>query len=98
MKLGARIFLAYALLTAVCFSYPLSRFFGELRTLFVENVEEVLVDQAHILAALIGTSMEAGHFKAGDLDRAFASVRGRAFTTRIYDFTKTDYSDRKSVV
>ena len=90
MKLGARIFLSYVLLTAVCFSYPLSRFFGELRTLFVENVEEVLVDQAHILAALIGTSMEAGHFKAGDLDRAFASVRGRTFTARIYDFTKTD--------
>ena len=39
MKLGVRIFLAYVLLTALCFSYPLSRFFGELRTLFVENVE-----------------------------------------------------------
>ncbi len=90
MKLGARIFLAYVVLTALCFSYPLSRFFGELRTLFVENVEEVLVDQAHILAALIGTAMEADRFQPGDLDAAFTSVRGRAFSARIYDFTKTN--------
>ena len=67
MKLGARIFLAYVLLTALCFSYPLSRFFGELRTLFVENVEEVLVNQAHILATLVGDSMEAGRFQSENL-------------------------------
>ena len=89
MKLGARIFLAYVLLTALCFSYPLSRFFGELRTLFVENVEEVLVDQAHILAALVGGSMEAGRFQTGELAAAFNAVHERTFSARIYDFTKT---------
>ena len=89
MKLGARIFLAYVLLTALCFSYPLSRFFGELRTLFVENVEEVLVDQAHILASLVGGSMEAGRFQTGELAAAFNAVHERTFSARIYDFTKT---------
>jgi two-component system sensor histidine kinase CreC len=94
MKLAARIFLAYLLITAVCFSYPVNRFFRDLRMFFLESVEDPLADQANILAAMVGSAMEAGNFDPENLYTAFDDIRGRNLPVVIYGFPKTRVDQR----
>ena len=54
MRLGAILFLAYLLILALCFSYPLAQVGTRLRTAYLESAEEPLVDTANILAAIVG--------------------------------------------
>jgi two-component system sensor histidine kinase CreC len=89
MKLAARIFLAYLLVTAVCFCYPVSHFFKDLRMFFLESVEDPLADQANILASVVGSRMEAGRFNPDELYKDFGSIYSRSLPARIYGFHKT---------
>ncbi|ACM21987.1 sensor histidine kinase CreC, HAMP domain-containing [Geotalea daltonii FRC-32] len=88
MKLAARIFLAYLLISVICFSYPASQFFKDLRTFFLESVEDPLADHATLLAAMVGTQMETGRFNPQDLYKAFDHAYSRSLTARIYGFQK----------
>ncbi len=88
MKLGARIFVCYALIFAVCFYYPVDWMLANLRTRYLEGVEDPLVDQANILAVLVGLEMENGEFEAKKLQSVFEQVHRRALATRIYDLEK----------
>jgi len=90
MKFGARIFLAYLVIFFLCFSYPLDWVVDNLRARYLEGVEDALVDQANILAAIAGTRMAAGRFAPDRLQNAFNAVYSRGLDARIYDFTKTD--------
>ena len=49
MKLGAGLFLAYLVILALCFSYPLLQIGSRMRTAYMESAEEPLVDTANIL-------------------------------------------------
>ncbi len=89
MKLGARIFIAYLLIFIVCFYYPFDRVLRDLRTRYVEGVEDPLVDQANILAAIVGVEMENDQFNPENLYKAFEQIQSRALSARIYDFLKT---------
>jgi two-component system sensor histidine kinase CreC len=89
MKLAARIFFAYLLITAVCFCYPVSHFFKDLRMFFLESVEDPLADQANILASVVGSRMEAGRFNPEDLYTAFGDIYSRSLPARIYGFPKS---------
>lgn len=89
MRLGTRIFLAYLLILAVCFTYPIDRIAGDLRIRYLEGIEDPLVDQANILAALVGTEMEAGRFAPENLHMAFQNAYGRTLSARLYDLVKT---------
>ncbi|MHC1729079.1 MAG: two-component system sensor histidine kinase CreC [Syntrophobacteraceae bacterium] len=89
MKLGTRIFIAYLLIFAACFYYPFDRVARDLRTRYVEGVEDPLVDQANILAGLVGWEMEAGHFSPENLYGAFEHIYGRTLSARVYDLLKT---------
>jgi two-component system, OmpR family, sensor histidine kinase CreC len=89
MKLGTRIFIAYLVIFVVCFYYPVDWIAKDLRTRYVEGVEDPLVDQANILAALVGREMEAGRFSPEDLYRAFEDAYDRSLSSRIYDLLKT---------
>jgi two-component system sensor histidine kinase CreC len=88
MKLGAGLFVAYLLICALCFTYPIARIADSLRTRYLEGLEEPLVDQANILAAVVGREMEAGRFAAEDLRRALDEAHARRLTARIYDMEK----------
>ena len=89
MRLGARIFVAYLLIFIVCFYYPFDRVLKDLRTRYVEGIEDPLVDQANILAAIVGVEMENDQFNPENLYKAFEQIQSRALSAKIYDFLKT---------
>jgi two-component system sensor histidine kinase CreC len=89
MKLAARIFFAYLLISVICFSYPVSRFVRDLRMFFLESVEDPLADHATLLASIVGTQMEAKRFKPEDLYQAFSDTYSRTLPAQIYGFPKT---------
>ena len=88
MKLGLRIFFLYALIFTVCFYYPINWTWTTLRFRYLEGVEDPLVDQANILAAIIGQEMQTGDFDPARLYQAFQNVYGRELNARIYQFDK----------
>ena len=89
MKLGARIFFCYILIFAVCFYYPIDWVVENLRIRYLESVEDPLVDQANILAGIIGLEMEAGRFDVENLHAVFSNVYHRPLSAKIYDLVKT---------
>jgi len=90
MKLGARIFLCYLTIFAVCFYYPVNWMKDSLRTRYLEGIEDPLVDQAYLLAAWVAHDIETGHFDTKRLTLALAPVRQRHLAVQIYDLLKTD--------
>lgn len=94
MRLGTRIFLCYTLIVLVCFCYPVDWMINNLRTRYLEGVEDPLADQANILASIVGTGMEDGRFRPEELAEAFRSVYKRRLSARIYSFLKTGVDTR----
>jgi len=94
MRLGTRIFFCYLFIFVLCFSYPINWILDNLRTRYLEGVEEPLVDQANILATMAGSEMEAGHFDPDKWHRLFDKVGSRFLSARIYNLVKTDVDMR----
>jgi two-component system sensor histidine kinase CreC len=94
MRLGTRIFLVCLLIFTVCFSYPVRWFFDNLRVRYLEGVEDPLVDQANILAVMVGHEMERKTFDREKWYRAFENVRFRSLSVKIYNLLKTDVDMR----
>lgn len=90
MKLGLRIFLCYFIIFAVCFYFPISWVLDNLRTRYLEGVEDPLVDQANILASIAGHDMETGNFDPDRWEKIFKEVYSRSLSAQIYEFNKTD--------
>jgi two-component system, OmpR family, sensor histidine kinase CreC len=88
VRLGTVLFLGNALIFAVCFSYPMAKIASSLRVRYLEAVEEPLVDQANILAALVGREMEDGRFDPSVLGSVFDAVRARSVAAQIYEVRK----------
>jgi len=88
MKLGARIFLCYLVIFSICFYYPVDWMLTNLRTRYLEGVEDPLVDQANILAALVETEFAKDTFRPEHLADVFQRVYQRRLDTRIYDLEK----------
>ena len=104
MKLGTRIFFSYLIIFVLCFSYPINWILDNLRTRYLEGVEEPLVDQANILASMVGREMEGKRFDAEKWHRVFSTVASRPLSARIYSLVKTDVdlriyiTDKKGLV
>ncbi|MBW1840929.1 MAG: two-component system sensor histidine kinase CreC [Deltaproteobacteria bacterium] len=90
MKLGTRIFFCFMFIFAVCFYYPIDWITENLRTRYLEGVEDPLVDQANIMAGIVGLEMETDRFDPEKLYRAFEKVYSRTISAGIYDMIKTD--------
>lgn len=88
MKLGTRIFYCYILIFAACFYYPINWMLDNLRTRYLEGVEDPLVDQANILASIAGLELESGRFDPEKYKNAFDHVSARQVNARIYQFDK----------
>ena len=89
MKLGTRIFICYLLIFATCFYYPINWMLNNLRTRYLEGIEDPLVDQANLMAGIVGHQMENRQF---DPENRYASINGvysRRLAARIYQLTKT---------
>jgi two-component system sensor histidine kinase CreC len=73
---------------AVCFSSPFNWVLDTLRTRYLEGVEDPLVDQANILAAMAGAEMENGTFSPERWYRIFDRVHRRPLSAQIYKLMK----------
>lgn len=89
MKLGLRIFGCYLVIFCICFAVPVGWMLDTLRTRYLEGVEDPLVDQAHILAGVVGRMMADGAFDAARFYETFDAVYNRALDVRIYHLAKT---------
>ena len=94
MKLGTRIFFCYLIIFVLCFSYPINWILDNLRTRYLEGVEEPLVDQANILASLVSSEMESRRFDPERWQRVFDQAGSRPFSAPIYNLVKTDVDMR----
>jgi two-component system sensor histidine kinase CreC len=88
MKLGLRIFAIYLVIFLLCFSYPIGWVLDNMRTRYLEGVEDPLVDQANILAEIVGSQMAAGRFQVEAFRQYFQAAYDRKLETRIYHLTK----------
>lgn len=94
MKLGLRIFLCYLIIFGFCLSWPLYRVVNALRNQYYQSVEEPLVDQANILAAIIGHDMENNRFDPERLNIQLQDANERTFKAQIYELEKTHIDTR----
>ena len=88
MKLGLRIFAWYLLIFLLCFSYPIGWVLDNVRTRYLENVEDPLVDQANILAEWVGYQMEKGSFAPEEMQAIFQRAYSRQVNSNIYSLVK----------
>lgn len=89
MRLGTRIFFCYLVIFMICFYYPINWILNSLETRYREGIEDLLVDQANILAAIVGREMEENRFDAENLHRAFNHAYARPLSAKIYTLVKT---------
>jgi two-component system sensor histidine kinase CreC len=89
MKLGLRIFGWYLIIFIVCFSYPIGWVLDTMRLRYLEGVEDPLVDQANILAGIVGRQMALKQWDALQLSLAFQDIYSRRPEARIYQMIKS---------
>ena len=94
MRLGTRIFFSYLVIFVICFSYPINWVLDNLRDRYLEGVEEPLVDQAHILATMVGDEMQAGSFDPAKWYQIFGHAGSRPLFAKIYHLVKTEMDMR----
>ncbi len=94
MKLGIRIFLCYFLIFIGCFYYPIDWILDNLRVRYLEGVEDPLVDQANILAAIVGHKWETDKFDLEMMYSVFENIYSRSMTAPIYKFVKKEVDER----
>jgi two-component system sensor histidine kinase CreC len=88
MKLGVLLFLAYAVILALCLTYPVMLIAQQVRLVYLEGVEEPLVDTANILAELTGQALERGTLDADTLYALSQRIEQREVMAPIYSFLK----------
>jgi len=89
MKVGIRIFLCYLIIFTVCSFYSVSWMKDKVRIRYLEGVEDPLVDQANILATMVGHDMENRRFSIDRLQKVFDDVYRRKLSARIYELNKS---------
>jgi two-component system sensor histidine kinase CreC len=90
MKIGIRIFVCYLIIFAACFYYSANWMKDKVRFRYLEGVEDPLVDQANILATMVGMDLEEKQFSTDRLYQVFDDVYRRRLSARIYEFDKTN--------
>jgi two-component system sensor histidine kinase CreC len=90
MKIGIRIFVCYLIIFAACFYYSANWMKDKVRFRYLEGVEDPLVDQANILATMVGRDLEEKQFSTDRLHQVFDDVYRRRLSARIYEFDKTN--------
>lgn len=89
MKLGLKIFTCYLIIFCICFAYPATWALDTLRIRYLEGVEDPLVDQANILAEMVGKKMEGKRFTPKELHQTFQKIYSRDLNSRIYHLVKS---------
>lgn len=88
MRLGTLLFAAYAVILVACLAYPVALVAQRLRLVYLESIEEPLVDTANVLAELAGHAMEDGALDPDLLYDTARRVEHRLVSARIYERLK----------
>jgi two-component system, OmpR family, sensor histidine kinase CreC len=89
MKLGVRIFLCYMVIFSICFYYSAQWMKDKIRIRYLEGVEDTLVDQANMMAVVVGDEMEKQQFTTENLYKIFSKIYQRNLNAKIYELNKT---------
>ncbi len=89
MKIRTRIILSFVLLVGVGFYFLVDWIIKDLRPHYLEAVEETLVDQAELLAALLETEIQHSQIHFEKFKEAFPKVYQRTLSAQIYKLHKT---------
>ncbi len=89
MKFGTRILVCMFFVFGIGFYYMTHGILENIRSRYLESVEESLVDQARILASFISNEMEKKSFSPQNLHMIFDRTYNRSFSARIYQINKT---------
>lgn len=89
MKLGIRILAGYLLIFGTAVYFLTYGFLGTIRIRYLEGVEEVLVDQARLLAGFVSSGMAQGSDYPQRLHKVFNKVYSEDFSALIYGLEKT---------
>src|SRR5215470_7135517 len=94
VKIRSRIILSFVVLVGIGFYFLVHHILAELRPRYLEAVEEVLVDEANLLAAFLESQMTDGKIPAEALRGAFQDLAGRSLSAQIYKLHKTRVDER----
>lgn len=97
MRIGTRILLGYLLIFGTAVYFLTYGFLGTIRTRYLEGVEDVLVDQARLLAGFVSADMANGRSYPQRLQTVFKEVYREDFSARIYGLEKTTIDLRVTV-
>jgi two-component system sensor histidine kinase CreC len=86
--LGTLLFTAYAVILVLCLTYPVVLIAQQARLVYLEGVEEPLVDTANILAELAGRAVESAQLDTDQLYAIAERVQHRDVAANIYSFLK----------
>jgi two-component system sensor histidine kinase CreC len=89
MRLGLRILLCYLLVFGLGFTSLIHWVLGDLRQRYLEGVEEVMVDQANLLAATVGRDFLSGTIHPQDFARTVRDALNRNPSAQVYAMEKT---------
>ena len=89
MSIRARIFLVFIATVITGFTLLANWIRSDVADRYSESFEEVMVDMANLLAELITSDLAEGDARLLRFDTAFARVKQRRFTAKIYEFEKT---------
>ena len=76
------------MILALCLTYPVVLIAQQVRLVYLEGVEEPLVDTANILAEVTGQALERGELDVDSLYTLSEHIEQRRVMARIYSFLK----------
>ena len=88
MSISVRLFLSCLAVVCLCLFFPLQRLADTINMHYREGVEDVLADQANILASIVENDAKLGGFSADRWRDIFDDTHGRMVSALIYQLDK----------
>lgn len=92
MKLYLRLIIAFGFCLSLGFYYTYNSIIEELRPRYLESVEEVLIDQSHILAELVSLQSDTNKPNITQIKQIVEGAQKRQFKAKVYDLKKQTIS------
>jgi len=94
VKIRTRLILSSILLVGIGFYFLTGYILDYLRPRYLESVEDVLVDQAYMVAGFLENELQDGVISTEQLKTVLQQVYRRQFNAKIYQLTKTSVDER----
>lgn len=94
MKIRTRLIVLFLLPVSIGFFFLTRHILNELRPRYLEAVEEVLVDEANLMASLVEAQLNSEVIPTSQFKQAFGSLATRDIEAKIYNLKKTNVDTR----